>query len=61
MISLRDRDDTIWTPDGSIGQGDVTYSALDGTLSGWRRCEVDAQYGPVIEIAEPTSGSDGGA
>lgn len=54
VVSLRDRDGSVWTPDG-----DGTYSAHDGTLSGWRRKDIEAQYGPVIEVVEPVSGSDG--
>lgn len=48
MTKLRDRDGEVWTPDD-----DGTYGALDGTFSGWRRKDIEAQYGPVIEILEP--------
>lgn len=48
LLCLRDRDGEIWTPDSN-----GTYTALDGTFTGWRREDVEAQYGPVIEIAEP--------
>jgi hypothetical protein len=47
MSDLVDRDQTIWTPDGSIGMGELTYTALDGTFSGWRRREIEREYGPV--------------
>lgn len=46
-VSLRDRDGEVWIPEGG-----GTFTALDGTFSGWRREDIEAQYGPVIEIAE---------